>query len=135
MPLARNAWVVLRKAPPLPFLPADSHGKEVVVVPVFYSGDAGEGEKQVQRLRSIGTPIGEHLGRQPYVEWQQTFDPLLTRGARNYWKSHNFADLSDGAIDVTASATVLNDTVERWVSDDPAQWMWFHKRWKRERRG
>jgi KDO2-lipid IV(A) lauroyltransferase len=36
---------------------------------------------------------------------------------------------SDGDIDVTASAKVLNDTVERWVSEDPAQWMWFHKRW------
>ena len=38
---------------------------------------------------------------QPYRNWQKTFDPLLTPGARNYWKSHNFADLSDGAIDIT----------------------------------
>jgi len=37
----------------------------------------------------------------PYAAWQQTFDPLLTAGARNYWKSHNFAQLSDGAIDAT----------------------------------
>jgi hypothetical protein len=37
---------------------------------------------------------------QPYTAWQQAFDPLLTRGARNYWKSHNFSQLSDGAIDV-----------------------------------
>lgn len=36
---------------------------------------------------------------QPYIAWQQTFDPLLTRGARNYWKSHNFSQLGDGAID------------------------------------
>jgi hypothetical protein len=36
---------------------------------------------------------------QPYTAWQQAFDPLLTKGARNYWKSHNFARLSDGAID------------------------------------
>jgi FAD/FMN-containing dehydrogenase len=27
------------------------------------------------------------------------FDPLLTPGARNYWKSHNFIELSDGALD------------------------------------
>ena len=37
---------------------------------------------------------------QTYTAWQQAFDPLLTRGARNYWKSHNFTKLSDGAIDV-----------------------------------
>src|SRR5258705_377321 len=33
-----NVWVVLRKAPPLPFLPENVHGKEVVVMPIFYSG-------------------------------------------------------------------------------------------------
>ena len=31
-------------------------------------------------------------------QWQQAFDPLLTPGARNYWKSHNFTELSDGAF-------------------------------------
>ena len=32
-------------------------------------------------------------------EWQKAFDPLLTPGARNYWKSHNFTEINDGAID------------------------------------
>jgi hypothetical protein len=31
--------------------------------------------------------------------WQKAFDPLLTPGARNYWKSHNFSALNDAAID------------------------------------
>jgi FAD/FMN-containing dehydrogenase len=34
----------------------------------------------------------------PAMEWQIAFDPLLTPGARNYWKSHNFTELSDGAL-------------------------------------
>ena len=34
-----------------------------------------------------------------------------------------------GEVDVTATAQLLNDTVERWVREDPGQWMWFHKRW------
>ncbi|HMF48797.1 MAG TPA: FAD-binding oxidoreductase, partial [Candidatus Saccharimonadales bacterium] len=37
-----NVWVVLRKAPPLPFLPENVHGKEVVVLPIFYSGAVAE---------------------------------------------------------------------------------------------
>ena len=37
---------------------------------------------------------------QPYTAWQQAFDPLLTPGARNYWKSHNFTKLDDGLFDV-----------------------------------
>lgn len=30
-----NVWVVLRKAPPLPFLSEKVHGKEVVILPIF----------------------------------------------------------------------------------------------------
>jgi FAD/FMN-containing dehydrogenase len=94
-----NVWVVLRQAPPLPFLPEDVHGREVVVFAIFYAGDAAEGERLIEPLRSFGDPHGEHIGVQPYTEWQQAFDPLLTAGARNYWKSHNFTELSDGALD------------------------------------
>ncbi len=94
-----NVWVVLRKAPPLPFLPEDVHGREVVVLPIFYSGDIEEGQKLIEPLRQFGDAHGEHIGVQPFVDWQQAFDPLLTPGARNYWKSHNFTELSDGALD------------------------------------
>ncbi|MCW5313310.1 FAD-binding protein [Nostoc sp. KVJ3] len=97
-----NVWVVLRKAPPLPFLPESVHGKEVIVLPVFYVGDIVEGEKLIEPLRHFGDAYGEHIGTQSYVEWQQAFDPLLTRGARNYWKSHNFTELRDGALDAIA---------------------------------
>jgi FAD/FMN-containing dehydrogenase len=99
MPDELNVWMVTRKAPPLPFLPAEVHGKEIVVLALCYVGDPGEGEKLIEPLRGFGTAHGEHIGVQPYVAWQQAFDPLLARGARNYWKSHNFSKLSDGAID------------------------------------
>ena len=94
-----NVWVVLRKAPPLPFLPENVHGREVVVLPIFYSGPVAEAEKFIAPLRAFGEAYGEHLGAQPYVAWQKAFDPLLTHGARNYWKSHNFTELVDGAVD------------------------------------
>ena len=93
-----NVWVVLRKAPPLPFLPENVHGKEVVVLPIFYCGAAADAEKLIAPLRAFGAVLGEHVGAQPYVQWQQAFDPLLTPGARNYWKSHNFTELGDGAL-------------------------------------
>jgi len=93
-----NVWVVLRQAPPLAFLPQNVHGKEVVVLPNFYAGAVTDGQKLVERLRSFGDVLGEHIAPQPYTEWQKAFDPLLTPGARNYWKSHNFAELSDGAL-------------------------------------
>ncbi|GBC94311.1 6-hydroxy-D-nicotine oxidase [bacterium HR16] len=99
MPDDLNVWVVARKAPPLPFLPENVIGKEIVALILFYAGQPTEGEKLIEPLRRFGTVLGEHIGVQPYTAWQQTFNPLLTPGARNYWKSHNFSRLGDGAID------------------------------------
>lgn len=99
MPNELCVWMVTRKAPPLPFLSEDVHGKGVVVLALCYTGDPTEGEKLIDTLRGFGTAYGEHIGVQPYTAWQQAFDPLLTEGARNYWKSHNFTELSDGVID------------------------------------
>lgn len=95
-----SVWMVTRQAPPLPFLAEEHHGKEMVALAVFYTGDPAEGEKIIEPLRGFGTVLGEHIGVQPYAEWQQAFDPLLTPGSRNYWKSHNFTQLSGELIDV-----------------------------------
>jgi Kdo2-lipid IVA lauroyltransferase/acyltransferase len=35
-----------------------------------------------------------------------------------------------GNVDVHGTTQLLNDVVERWVREDPGQWMWFHKRWE-----
>jgi FAD/FMN-containing dehydrogenase len=100
MPDELNVWVVLRKAPPLPFLPEEAHGKESVIFAIFYSGEPATGEILIEPLKSFGTPYGHFIGVQQYTAWQQAFDPLLTPGARNYWKSHNFAELKDEALDI-----------------------------------
>jgi hypothetical protein len=100
MPDELNVWMVARKAPSLPFLPEHIHGKEIVALALCYAGDPSQGEKLIEPLRGFGSPHGEHVGVQPYTAWQQAFDPLLTPGARNYWKSHNFTHLREGAIDV-----------------------------------
>jgi FAD/FMN-containing dehydrogenase len=99
LPDQTAVWTVLRLAPPLPFIPSEFHGKPVVVLAAFHNGDIGEGERILQPLRSFGSPIADVVGPHTYTAWQKAFDPLLTAGARNYWKSHNFQTLSDGLLD------------------------------------
>ncbi|NNF57424.1 MAG: FAD-binding oxidoreductase [Rhodothermaceae bacterium] len=103
LPDETAVWVVLRKAPPLPFLPEDWHGRDVVVLAAFHVGDMAEGERLLAPLRAFGTPIADVIGPHVYLEWQQAFDPLLTPGARNYWKSHSFMALPDEALDTFAA--------------------------------
>jgi FAD/FMN-containing dehydrogenase len=97
-------WAVMRKAPPLPFLPTEWHGKEVLIFAACYSGDINDGEKAVAALRALGKPIADVISPHPFTGWQAAFDPLLTPGARNYWKSHDFIDLPDAAIKAIINA-------------------------------
>jgi FAD/FMN-containing dehydrogenase len=94
-----SVWCVLRKAPPLPFLPEEVHGTEVLVLAAMYAGDMAEGEQALAPMRAIGSPIADVIGPSPFVDWQQAFDPLLTPGERNYWKTHDFDELTDDLID------------------------------------
>jgi hypothetical protein len=94
-----SVWAVFRQAPPLPFLAEKIHGSDVMAFAICHIGEVAEGEKVVAALREFGTVLGEHVGVQPFADWQKAFDPLLTPGARNYWKSHNFTELADEAID------------------------------------
>jgi FAD/FMN-containing dehydrogenase len=107
-----SVWTVLRLAPPLPFLPEAVHGKGVVVLAFLHAGDPKQGERLIEPLRTFGTPVGEHVGVQPYTAWQQAFDPLLAPGARNYWKSHNFSKLEDKLFDTVIDAIAKLPTAE-----------------------
>ena len=104
LPDEAAVWVVMRKAPPLPFLPEEWHGRDIVVVAAFHAGDKEEGERILKPLREWGEPIADVIGPHPYAGWQQAFDPLLEPGARNYWKSHDFNELSDAFFDELVDA-------------------------------
>lgn len=93
-----NVWAVLRKAPPLPFLSPEVHGTDVLILAAFCTGDMAAGEEALRPLREFGDPIADVIGPHSFTAWQQAFDPLLTPGARNYWKSHNFASMPEALI-------------------------------------
>ncbi|AML52884.1 FAD-binding oxidoreductase [Falsihalocynthiibacter arcticus] len=99
-----TVWVVMRKAPPLPFLPEDWHGKLVLVFAACYIGDEADGGESLKQLRGLGNPIADVICEAPFVGWQTAFDPLLAPGMRNYWKSHDFNELSSDAVSVLLKA-------------------------------
>ena len=37
---------------------------------------------------------------------------------------------ADGRIDVQRSTQMITSVIERWVRDNPDQWLWFHRRWR-----
>lgn len=99
-----TVWVVTREAPPAPFVPTEWHGKKIIAFACCYSGDLATGEQLLRPLREFDSKITDIVGPNPYVGWQQAFDPLMVPGLRNYWKTHDFSALSDGLIDAFINA-------------------------------
>jgi FAD/FMN-containing dehydrogenase len=93
-------WFVMRLAPPLPFLPQEVHGTGIIAFATCYAGPLEDGDRATKPLRAMGQPIADVVGPHVFTGWQTALDPLLTPGARNYWKSHSFAALDDGLMDV-----------------------------------
>ncbi len=113
-----TVWSVMRKAPPLPFLPEEWHGREVLIFATCYAGPMEDGEKAMAGLRALGEPIADVISPHKFVDWQAAFDPLLTPGARNYWKSHDFETLSSEGIKglLDAIATLPDPACEVFIA-------------------
>jgi FAD/FMN-containing dehydrogenase len=55
-------------APPMPFLPADVHGKVIIMAMMVYAGDIEVGEQVIARFRSIATPYADMIRPITYPE-------------------------------------------------------------------
>jgi FAD/FMN-containing dehydrogenase len=92
--------IVNRKAPPLPSIPPEIHGKRVIIVTCCYAGSVEDGEKVVAPLRKFGTPLLDLCAPKPFVAHQSMFDPSYPRGLWYYFRASDVDRLSDEIIDI-----------------------------------
>jgi FAD/FMN-containing dehydrogenase len=93
--------VVHRKAPALPFVPEDLHGKPVVMVVCCWAGDLDAGEQVIRPMRELGESVADVCTPKPYLTHQAMFDPAFVPGRWYYFKSCDVEGLSDEVIDIT----------------------------------
>jgi FAD/FMN-containing dehydrogenase len=94
--------VVHRKAPPLPVIPKELHGKPVVTVICCYAGPVEEGERVVRPMKEFGSPLLDLCIPKPFLAHQAMFDPSFPRGWWYYFRSADLAELTDEVIDIVA---------------------------------
>ena len=63
-----SAMVNVMKAPPMPFIPEEHHGRPLVMVLLAYAGDLDAGDLFVARLRKLGPPVADMIRRMSYTE-------------------------------------------------------------------
>jgi FAD/FMN-containing dehydrogenase len=62
-------------APPLPFLPAEHHGKLVIFAFVAFAGDDGAAARVIEPFRKLATPLADLVKPGPYVAMYPPEDP------------------------------------------------------------
>jgi FAD/FMN-containing dehydrogenase len=93
--------VVLRKAPALPFVPEEHHGKPVVMVIACYAGSIEDGERAVRPMKEFGSPIVDLCVAKQYLEHQAMFDPSFPYYRWYYFRPVSVPALTDEVIDIT----------------------------------
>ncbi len=90
-PRELTAAVVMRIAPPAPFIPAPWHGKHIIVMLVCHSGPNADAD--LAPVRALGDPIVDLITEKPYVEQQSMMDGTEPKGEHYYWKTEHLPGL------------------------------------------
>lgn len=92
-PPEMNAALVLRKAPPAPWIDPGHHGKPVAIMLLCHTGTLDEGTTLAGAVKSFGAPIGDVVQPRPYTSLQSLLDATQPKGRRYYWKSEYLPEL------------------------------------------
>jgi len=84
--------------PPAPMFPEHLHMKKVAAIVWCCTGSAEETDAATKAMRSVGTPLLDHVGPAPFPVVQSIFDGLFVPGLQWYWRADYFTELSDAAI-------------------------------------
>src|SRR5919201_7005621 len=93
--------VIHRKAPPLPFVPEELHGKPVVMVVCYWAGEVEDGEQAIRPLKEFGRPVADVCAPRPFLEHQAMFDPSFVPHRWYYFKSCDVTEMTDEVVDLT----------------------------------
>ena len=74
-------------------------GTPAVAIAACHTGPLDAGEKALQPIRALATPIADLIAPQPYTQMQTLFDEAWPPGRRYYNKSSIVRRFNDGAID------------------------------------
>ena len=118
-------------APPMPFLPADVHGKMVILGMLAFAGPAAEAEKALAPFRALAKPYADFVKPGPYTQMYPPEDPDYhpTATARNMFmdrigigEAKTIVDtlLASDAVFKVAQIRVLGGASARVPSDATA---------------
>ncbi len=91
-----------------PMMATMPDGTSVVIMEVVYNGDPTVGEKEVEPLRKIGTPMDDGIKMQDYNVMQTQEDATFGHGIRSYAKNGMVKEITQELIDTLLDSFVAD---------------------------
>ncbi|HSO54927.1 MAG TPA: FAD-binding oxidoreductase [Actinomycetes bacterium] len=95
-------------APPMPFLPAEAHGKLVVMALLAYAGEAEAGERALAPFRALAEPVADMVQPMPYAGLFQGADDefeVVEESARSLFMDAVDAAAAEAVIEHLGAST------------------------------
>jgi hypothetical protein len=90
--------VLMRNAPPAPWMPEHAHGTPIIAMVVCHSGDPEQAKKDLAPITSHATPLANLVQPKEYAAQQSMLDATQPKGMHYYWKSEFLPGLSDDVL-------------------------------------
>ena len=96
-PRELTAALVVRLAPPAPFVPVEFHFKPIITMLICHSGASAQVD--LAPLRASETLLMDMVTERPYVDQQSFLDAMEPKGLNQYWKAEYLFDLTREYLD------------------------------------
>jgi hypothetical protein len=90
--------MLMRNAPPAPWLDPVYHGKPLVAIVVCHTGTPEQADADLAELRVFGAPWADLIQVKQYTAQQSMLDATQPKGMQYYWKSEFFGGLDDEVL-------------------------------------
>ena len=97
-PFDVSGFLAFLTVPPVPLFPPELHSKQVCAIIWCSTASPERANRVTQPMRSVGTPLLDHVGPMPFPVLQSLFDPLLPPGLQWYWRADFVKTFSADAI-------------------------------------
>jgi FAD/FMN-containing dehydrogenase len=90
--------VLMRNAPPAPWLPESAHGTPIIAFVVCHSGSEEQAAIDLAPVKAYGEPLADIVQIREYAQQQAILDAVQPKGMYYYWKSEFLPGLSDDIL-------------------------------------
>jgi FAD/FMN-containing dehydrogenase len=104
-----SAIINVMKAPPMPFLPPEAHGKLIIMALLLYAGPLEDAERAIAPFKALATPLADMLHPMRYPEIYPPEDPSYhpTGAVHTFFMDNLDRNVAETIVDRLQASTAM----------------------------